>query len=226
MGSDGAVYFPGTPGGQADLASEPYSNAFESVRSGKSSSVNGPLDSSTDEDLLTEVARGSKDALALLFRRHRQAVLNIASRILRDISEAEDLCQEVFIYLFEKAKLFDAGKGTASSWIIQIAYHRAMNRRQYLAFRQHYSAQELDEEQLGSDPQRPFVDEVVARTLLNRFRERLSAEQQQTLELHFFEGYSFREIAEQTGQTFGNIRHHYYRGLERLRSLVFPREGA
>jgi RNA polymerase sigma-70 factor (ECF subfamily) len=58
--------------------------------------------------------------------------------------------------------------------------------------------------------------------LLNRLREQLSAEQRQTLELHFFEGYTFHEIAEKTGQTFGNVRNHYYRGLERLRSCVFP----
>jgi RNA polymerase sigma-70 factor (ECF subfamily) len=41
------------------------------------------------------------------------------------------------------------------------------------------------------------------------------------LELHLFEGYTFREIAERTGQTFGNVRHHYYRSLERLRSYIF-----
>ena len=182
------------------------------------------LDETSDDILLGEVANGCRDALALLFRRHRRAVLNLASRILRDASEAEDLCQEVFIFLFEKAKLFDAGKGSASSWIIQIAYHRAINRRQYLSFRQHYNAEGLSEEQVNTTAKRPFVDEIVGRTLLNRFQQQLSAEQRLTLELHFFEGYSFREIAEKTGQTFGNVRHHYYRGLERLRSLVFPRE--
>jgi RNA polymerase sigma-70 factor, ECF subfamily len=61
---------------------------------------------------------------------------------------------------------------------------------------------------------------IVGSTLLNRLRQELSAEQWQTLELHFFEGYSFYEIADKTGQTFGNVRNHYHRGLERLRFLV------
>lgn len=175
----------------------------------------------SDEFLLTEVGDGSKDALGALFRRHRRTVLNVARRILRDDSEAEDLCQEVFLFLFQNAKSFDAGKGTALSWIIQITYHRAMNRRQYLSFRQHYTAEELNEEQI--DPGRPLlIDEIAGRTLLNRLREKLSAEQQQTLELHFFEGYSLREIAEKTNQTLGNTRNHFYRGLERLRSCVLP----
>jgi RNA polymerase sigma-70 factor, ECF subfamily len=178
----------------------------------------------TDEVLFTKVSTGSKDALGILFRRHRRAVLNVAERILRDASEAEDLCQEVFLLLFEKANLFDESKGTASSWIIQIAYHRAMNRRQYLARRQHYNIQELDEEQIGAGRQPLFIDEIAARNLLNRLRAELSEEQRTTLELHFFEGYSLREIAEKTNQTLGNVRHHYYRALERLRSNLFPQK--
>jgi len=177
----------------------------------------------TDEELMSCVGLGSKEALSLLFRRHRRTVLNIAERILRDTSEAEDLCQDVFLLLFEKAKLFEASKGTATSWIVQIAYHRAMNRRQYLAHRQHYNAQEFDEEQIGVGREPLFTDELTARNLLNRLREQLSEEQRDTLELHFFEGYSLREIAEKTKQPLGNVRHHYYRGLERLRSNVFPK---
>jgi len=180
----------------------------------------------TDEELLTQVGFGSKGSLAVLFRRYRRSVLHVAQRILRDPTEAEDLCQEVFLLLFQKAKLFDASKGTASSWIIQIAYHRAINRREYLTFRQHYHAEQLDEEQISSKHQPLFIDEIVARTLFARLREQLSEDQLRTLELHFFEGYSLREIAEKTSQTLGNVRHHFYRGLEHLRSSVFPQKNA
>ena len=194
---------------------------------GESSSITELTDSTaTDEELLSQVGLGSRVALTLLFRRHRRGVSNVAWRILRDTSEAEDLCQEVFLFLFQKAKLFDASKGTAASWIIQITYHRAMNRRQYLTLRQHYNAQELDEEQISGSRQPPLIDEIIARTLLNRVRDQLSPDQRQTLELHFFEGYSLREISEKTSQTLGNIRHHFYRGLERLRSNVFPQKDA
>lgn len=85
--------------------------------------------SATDEFLLSDAAKGSKEAIEILFRRYRRAVCNVANRILRDETEAEDLCQDVFLLLFQQAKLFDASKGSASSWIVQIAYHRAMNRR-------------------------------------------------------------------------------------------------
>jgi RNA polymerase sigma-70 factor (ECF subfamily) len=69
------------------------------------------------------------------------------------------------------------------------------------------------------------VDALVAKTCLNRLREQVSTEQREALEFHFFDGYTFREIAEKTGQTLGNVRNHYYRGLERLRACIFSKEG-
>jgi RNA polymerase sigma-70 factor (ECF subfamily) len=227
MTSDGAAYFPETLAGQSDVAvAEPCSSPVNHPEEQELHSVARQHDQQSDETLLSEVSKGAKDALAVLFRRHQRAVLNVAWRILKDPSEAEDLRQEVFLLLFQKAKLFDAAKGTAASWIIQITYHRAMNRRQYLTFRQHYNAQELNEEQISDSRQSPVIDEILARILLNRIREQLSPDQRQTLELHFFEGYSLREIAEKTSQTLGSTRHHFYRGLERLRSNVFPQKDA
>ena len=225
MLSDGAAYFPAILAEQSDAAvPEPCPNPLDHAGSREAITGDPAHAHQSDEVLLAEIVNGSKEALGVLFRRYRSAVLNVARRILRDASEAEDLCQEVFLLLFQKARLFDSSKGTASSWIVQIAYHRAMNRRQYLAHRQHYNTQELDEEQIGVGRQPLFIDELTARNLLNRLREQLSQEQRETLELHFFEGYSLREIAERTTQPLGNVRHHYYRGLERLRSNVFPKK--
>lgn len=194
-------------------------------RSGASEASDLADSSVTDEDLLCQAGRGSKNALALLFRRYHRKVLNVAQRILEDVWEAEDLCQEVFIVVYQRARLFDPAKGAGASWIIQIAYHRAINRRQYLTHRQYYASQEFNEEQILVGPQPMLVSEITSRNLLARLRTQLTHEQLETLELHFFEGYSLREIAEKRNQTIGNVRHHYYRGLERLRSLVFPTKG-
>jgi RNA polymerase sigma-70 factor (ECF subfamily) len=172
----------------------------------------------TDEQLLSQIGLGSRDALGILFRRHARAVFHVAHRILRDESEADDLRQEVFLYLSERAHNFDGRKGTGSSWIMQVTYHRAIDRRRYLGFRQHYSAEEFDEQRMLSATAQPSVDTLDGKEIRDRLREQLTEDQQQTLELHFFEGYSLREIAEKKGQTVGNVRHHYYRALERLRS--------
>ncbi len=175
----------------------------------------------TDEILLSEVSDGNREALSLLFRRHSRGVFVLASRILRDVAEAEDLVQEVFLLLSEKARLFDPSKGAGASWLMRIAYLRALDRRKYLGARHHYTAQPIDDERLYASQGMVSIDHIEGRRLLERLRGELSAEQLQTLELHFFEGYSFQEIAEQTHQSLGNVRNHYYRGLSRLRTLVF-----
>jgi RNA polymerase sigma-70 factor, ECF subfamily len=174
----------------------------------------------SDDVLLERVGDGEREALSLLFRRHARAVRNVAYRILRNEADADDLVQEVFLFLFQKARLFDPEKSSAASWIIQMTYHRSIDRRRYLEVRHHYDSQELHEERLPTTNGRVSIDEIAGRTLLGRLRHELSAEQRKTLELHFFEGYSFREIAGKTGQTIGNVRNHYYRGMERLRSYV------
>ena len=92
----------------------------------------------------------------------------------------------------------------------------------YLGHRQHYNGQEFDECRLVANHGQISINELAGKALLSKLRSELSTDQLQTLELHFFEGYSFHEIAEKTGQTFGNVRNHYYRALERLRSHIFP----
>ena len=225
MSSKAVTYFPTRliSGTDAQVpTSEPIPANPEGERLTPASVIVGVAIDRPSEDLLLQVANGSKEALSVLFQRHARPVFNVARRILRDESEAEDLVQDVFLILFQKARLYDPMKSSAVSWIIQMTYHRAIDRRRYLSFRQHYDIQELNEERLHAGDGQVSIDEVAARQLLERLREQLSAEQQQTLELHFFEGYSFREIAEKTSQTLGNVRNHYYRGLERLRSQVFP----
>jgi RNA polymerase sigma-70 factor (ECF subfamily) len=167
----------------------------------------------SDENLLSEAASGSRDAIGQLFHRHGSTVLNVAQRILRDESEAADLRQEVFLYLFQRAKLYDPRKSSAVSWIMQITYHRAFDRRRFLTARQHYKVEELDEQRTESFASHLSTNQLDGKRVLQRLKEQLTREQHETLELHLFQGYTFQEIAARSGQTVGNVRHYYYRGL-------------
>ncbi|WP_263417846.1 RNA polymerase sigma factor [Terriglobus albidus] len=217
-----AAYFSGSMVGIAQA---------KSVRSDESAAVGSvPLtserespvsDEMSDEALVGQMANGARAALALLLRRHGRAVYNVARRILKDESEAEDLRQDIFIYIFQKASRFDCSKGTAASWIIQMAYHRAIDRRRYLQSRCYYDRQELLEDRTFVNPCPNLGDTVDGHALLTKLRDELTAEQVRVIELHFFEGYSFREIAENIGQNYGNVRSLYYRGIQRLRNHIF-----
>jgi len=176
----------------------------------------------TDELLLEHVSRGQRDALAVLYQRHAQSIRNVARRILREEAEADELLQEVFLYISRKAALFDASQGSARSWIYHLTYHRAFDRRRYLALRHFYDIHDLNESavQDRGHYNESMFNYLVVKDLMDKFEGYLSPEQRQTIHLHFVEGHSLREISDKTGRTLGNVRNHYYRGLERLRCHV------
>src|SRR5690242_10223656 len=92
----------------------------------------------SDEDVMEQLRQGNPDALPILFDRFHRLVLKIALRILRDAGEAEDVMQEIFLEIFNKAGQFNPAKGTTKTWILQYAYHRSLSRRQYLTLRNFY----------------------------------------------------------------------------------------
>lgn len=178
-----------------------------------------PLDSD-DEQLILRAESGDRSAVTLLFERYSTLIFSIGLRILRDQGEAEDLVQEVFLGLFTKVKGFDPAKGAGRTWIVQIAYRRAFDRRAYLTRRSFYNDNDLErvKDVLPGNCvlQERILDEISSRQIQTAFHE-LSDKQRLTLEKYFFEGLSLREISEHTGERLENVRHSYYRGIERLR---------
>lgn len=187
-----------------------------------------PDAASSDESLIEQLGGGNQNALALLFRRYARMVRSVAFRIVRDTAEADDLLQEVFLFIFRKWTLFDPARGAARSWILQVTYHRAIDRRRHLASRRFYSSSKLDEALLSDDEpaaEPTFYERSIEGRLgtetLKRIEKELTEDQRRTIQLYFFDGYTFDEIAKLRGQTIGNVRNHYYRGLERIRQLIF-----
>ncbi len=180
----------------------------------------------SDEALIAEVCLGSREALAILFRRYARLVRAVALRVLKDASEADDLLQDIFLLIDRLSRTFNGSKGTAQFWILQITHRRAISRRRYLNSRHFYTQVELDEQSVQvTEPGRGHsddpVDQILAELDLQKMFGTLSEDQQKTLRLHFIEGYTLDEIATMLGQTKGNIRHHSFRGLERLRKQIF-----
>jgi RNA polymerase sigma-70 factor (ECF subfamily) len=182
----------------------------------------------SDEALMICICDGSREALATLFRRYARLVRTVAMRILRDNSEADDLLQDVFLFIHRNCSVFDSSKAAVRSWIVQMTYHRAIDRRRYLNSRHFYTR--LDLEGVTNLPasrsenreNEALFGQLAGNTTVQGLLDTLTEDQRKTLSLHFFEGYTFDEIAEKLEQSSGNIRNHYYRGLDKLRKQVFP----
>jgi RNA polymerase sigma-70 factor (ECF subfamily) len=182
----------------------------------------------SDEHLLARTSEGDREALSLLFRRYAHMVRALAERILRDASEAEDLVQEVFLFVFRKGALFDPERGSARSWLAQVTYHRAFDRRRYLVSRHFYSNLELQEAVFREEEPATLtalyqdsIEAALGRDALRRIDEALSEAQRLVIRLYFFDGHTLQEIAAVIGQSVGNVRNHYYRALEKMRKEVF-----
>src|ERR1700683_4164116 len=195
-----------------------------------SSSIERPAASVeiADEVLMARVVAGDKEGLACLFHRYARLVRAVGYKILRDDSEADDLLQDVFLFIHQKSSVFDSSKSSARSWIVQMAYHRAIDRRRYLVSRHFYT--QVDLEDVGNELSSPgtmgrryenSIEEVLGRMGLRKVLGALSEIPRQPLGLHLCEGYSFEEIAVKLDQTRGNVKHHYFRGLEKLRKQIF-----
>jgi RNA polymerase sigma-70 factor, ECF subfamily len=181
-----------------------------------------PVSAPTDEELLERIKTRDEEALLLLFRRYHALVYSIGCRILRDEGEAEDLVQEVFLRLSTRAGTFDPAKGAGRSWFVQMIYRRAFDRRAYLGRRHFYRGTDFDEA-TNAFSEDSLEDDVIERLTAQQLRAafgELTPRQRETLEMFFFEGLKLSEIAERTGEDLKNVRHHYYRGLERLRQIV------
>ena len=174
----------------------------------------------SDEVVMSRLADGNHDALAVIFDRYQRLVIRVAMQILRDPAEAEDTMQSVFIAILESAKKYVAARGTLRVWILQHAYHQALNRRRYLSLRGTYDVapgDALDPASLGLTRPLPAPE---SGHLIQQALTQLSRRQRETLELAFYDGLTMQEIAERSGQSYANIRHHYYRGLEKLRDVL------
>ena len=182
----------------------------------------------SNEALISLVCQGNPEALGLLFHRYARIVHAIAYRVLRDASEADDLLQDIFVLIHRLCRTFDSSKGSAQFWILQVTYRRAISRRRYLNSRHFYTRMDLNEETEVVDPRNGHydnsTDQILAELDLKKMFGTLSENQQKTLRLHFIEGYTLDEVAKILGQTKGNVRHHSFRALERLRKQLFDSE--
>jgi RNA polymerase sigma-70 factor (ECF subfamily) len=178
----------------------------------------------SDEDVIERLRQGNAEALQILFDRFYRLVLKVALRILRDRGEAEDLMQDVFLEIFNKAAQFNRARGSAKTWILQYAYHRSLSRRQYLSLRTFYDRRLVNEYEVAESN---VVDASWRGLTFQEWRQvieqglaSLPDKQRKTIELACFQGLLLSEIAERTKESLPNVRHHYYRGLQALRKFL------
>lgn len=176
----------------------------------------------SDERLLQNIVQRCEDCFRILFIRYFRDVLSIAHRIVRDLSEAEDILQEVFLAVFLRQEQYDPAKGSVRTWILQFAYYKSMLRRRYLCIRNFYKREELEtalETRASGSCDRAFglnANEWIQ--FVEQGLAALPAIQQRTIELVHFEGRTLLGTSQITGESLASTRNNYYRGMKKLRT--------
>jgi RNA polymerase sigma-70 factor (ECF subfamily) len=179
--------------------------------------------SEDDAELLRRVAMRDRVAFAQLYDRLSGVLYSTAIRILNDTREAEDVLQEVFLQIWEKAGSYDPSLGRPFSWVLTLTRNRAIDRLRSLRRRSEFIAEATETAVTTHLNRQQDAGEIYDRDqsqMIRRALEGLPLEQRQAIEMAFLGGMTQTEISDQLGQPLGTIKARIRRGVMRLREVV------
>ena len=173
-----------------------------------------------DAQLVVAVARYGEDALAELYRRHAPAVLSLARRVTGDAGTAEDVVQEVFLRLWNQPDRFDPGRGSLRSYLLAQAHSRAVDIvRSRAARARREERQARAAANAGYDLEREVWDLAVADQVAQALAS-LPTEERAAIELAYYDGHTYREVATILSQPEGTVKSRIRNGMRRMRKLA------
>ncbi len=182
----------------------------------------GAQDWSNTEDAALAAAIGdaSQEALAEVYNRHSGAVHGLARRILRDETLAEEITQEVFLRLWNNPNKFDAQRGSLRSFLLAHTHGRSVDLIRSESARR---TREDNDARLATGAGQNIEDEVWSTALADQVREALSAlgeGERRAIELAYFGGHTYREVADLLGEPEGTVKSRIRSGMKRLRQSL------
>ena len=182
----------------------------------------GNPSAANDVKLIDAVARRDQRALAELYDRHCRLVFSLALRILKDRGEAEDVLQDVFVRVWDRADKYDAALGTPSAWLARIGRNRAIDRLRSRNVRAPLALPEVDAARAGADSAPDADPEGLAATSEQRSAivsalSGLPDNQRALIESAYFEGYTQSELAERFNLPLGTVKTRIRSAMQALR---------
>jgi RNA polymerase sigma-70 factor (ECF subfamily) len=169
--------------------------------------------SDADIDVLRRIAGGEKEALGVLYDRHAGVMLALGVRIIGVRRDAEDLLHDVFLEAWRHAGDYDPRRGSVKTWLLLRMRSRCLDRVRSHAFSR--------TDALASEPMRSGVADKVERHLdgarAKALLDKLPAGQREVLELGYFQGLSFSEIADALGIPIGTVKSRVSAAMIKLR---------
>jgi RNA polymerase sigma-70 factor (ECF subfamily) len=174
---------------------------------------NGP----SDANLVVAVGRFDESALAELYERHGGAIFALSRRLLNSRTLAEEVTQEIFLRLWNRPERFDPDRGSLRAFLLADTHGRSIDLLRSEAARRN---RETREGRLAPTPAFNLENEVLSNVRGEQIRAalgELSEGERRAIELAYFGGYTYREVAEQLGEAEGTVKSRIRTGMKRLR---------
>jgi RNA polymerase sigma-70 factor, ECF subfamily len=174
----------------------------------------------SDEELLRAIAAEDASALEALYARYGTLSFSVALRITGSRETAEEVVQEAFLSAWRRASTFESARGSARGWLMGVVHNRAIDVVRAKASRA--PTFDLDDagEIAGDGDPWPLVQQSLDREVIRAAMQSLSDEQRSCIELAYFGGYTYPEIAARLDVPLGTIKSRLRLGLTRLRALL------
>jgi RNA polymerase sigma-70 factor (ECF subfamily) len=174
-----------------------------------------------DEELIRRISGGDEVALGELYDRHAALLLSIAIAILQDPAEARDVVHDAFVTVADRAAQYVPERGTVRAWLVGLARNLSIDRTRRLALRGRVARQLLASGPFALlDTPESIAAGATERLLLRRALASLPEVQRLTLEVAFFEGLSYSQIAERENVPLGTVKSRAARALTSLRKAL------
>ena len=178
----------------------------------------------TDRALMARVEARDADALAALYDMYAARLLGLAARILGDTGEAEEVLQEVFLFVWRAAATFDPARGSVLAWLLVATRSRAIDRLRTRRPAARAGLTRVDRVPDKPDPRDVEADSATREweTLCRAAIGELPPEQRIALELAYFEGLTHQEISQKTSTPLGTVKTRVRLGLMKLKDRIRP----
>ncbi|MET8819604.1 sigma-70 family RNA polymerase sigma factor [Streptomyces rochei] len=173
------------------------------------------------DELLVLVAGGDQKAFEDLYGLISGPVFGLVRRVVRDPAQSEEVTQEVLLELWRSAARFDPRRGSALAWILTVAHRRAVDRVRSARAAGERERREARRARLPAfDQVSEEVEAGLEREWVRRCLDRLTALQRQSVTLAYYDGYTYREVAEHLSLPLGTVKTRMRDGLGRLRECL------